>query len=120
MYALFSSGRRRHTSCALVTGVQTCALPISEPCDSLVKMPVVGAPNQPPDAVDDSVTVEQSSSVDINVLANDSDSDGDPLTVSSFTQAANGSVSQNPRSEERHVGKESVATCKARRYGYYE
>src|SRR3546814_9582542 len=26
---LFVSGRRRHTRCALVTGVQTCALPIS-------------------------------------------------------------------------------------------
>src|SRR3546814_17857337 len=25
----FFSGRRRHTRCALVTGVQTCALPIS-------------------------------------------------------------------------------------------
>src|SRR3546814_11373651 len=28
MYLFFSS-RRRHTRCALVTGVQTCALPIS-------------------------------------------------------------------------------------------
>src|SRR3546814_7973707 len=28
MFFFFSS-RRRHTSCALVTGVQTCALPIS-------------------------------------------------------------------------------------------
>src|SRR3546814_20643898 len=27
---LFFSSRRRHTSCALVTGVQTCALPIWE------------------------------------------------------------------------------------------
>src|SRR3546814_5755121 len=26
---MFFSSRRRHTSCALVTGVQTCALPIS-------------------------------------------------------------------------------------------
>src|SRR3546814_2882827 len=26
---VFFSNRRRHTSCALVTGVQTCALPIS-------------------------------------------------------------------------------------------
>src|SRR3546814_13434741 len=26
----FFSGRRRHTGCALVTGVQTCALPICE------------------------------------------------------------------------------------------
>src|SRR3546814_4986336 len=30
MFFFFSS-RRRHTSCALVTGVQTCALPISAP-----------------------------------------------------------------------------------------
>src|SRR3546814_4584206 len=28
----FFSSRRRHTRCALVTGVQTCALPISHPC----------------------------------------------------------------------------------------
>src|SRR3546814_21176113 len=28
---LFFSSRRRHTRCALVTGVQTCALPISLP-----------------------------------------------------------------------------------------
>src|SRR3546814_6728590 len=27
----FISSRRRHTMCALVTGVQTCALPISRP-----------------------------------------------------------------------------------------
>src|SRR3546814_2202145 len=27
--SFFFSSRRRHTSCALVTGVQTCALPIS-------------------------------------------------------------------------------------------
>src|SRR3546814_8774782 len=27
----FVSSRRRHTRCALVTGVQTCALPISDP-----------------------------------------------------------------------------------------
>src|SRR3546814_1629524 len=29
MILFFFSSRRRHTSCALVTGVQTCALPIS-------------------------------------------------------------------------------------------
>src|SRR3546814_13211248 len=29
MVFFFFSSRRRHTSCALVTGVQTCALPIS-------------------------------------------------------------------------------------------
>src|SRR3546814_2178800 len=29
-FFFFFSSRRRHTRCALVTGVQTCALPISE------------------------------------------------------------------------------------------
>src|SRR3546814_3196597 len=29
----FFASRRRHTRCALVTGVQTCALPISDPGD---------------------------------------------------------------------------------------
>src|SRR3546814_11187504 len=29
VFSFFFSSRRRHTSCALVTGVQTCALPIS-------------------------------------------------------------------------------------------
>src|SRR3546814_3123996 len=29
--SFFFSSRRRHTRCALVTGVQTCALPISRP-----------------------------------------------------------------------------------------
>src|SRR3546814_11435462 len=31
MLCFFFSSRRRHTRCALVTGVQTCALPISDP-----------------------------------------------------------------------------------------
>src|SRR3546814_3443663 len=30
LYFFFFSSRRRHTRCALVTGVQTCALPISQ------------------------------------------------------------------------------------------
>src|SRR3546814_10443280 len=34
MYWFFFSSRRRHTRCALVTGVQTCALPIyAKPAD---------------------------------------------------------------------------------------
>src|SRR3546814_6657745 len=31
VFIFFFSSRRRHTRCALVTGVQTCALPISSP-----------------------------------------------------------------------------------------
>src|SRR3546814_12825556 len=47
MCLFFFSSRRRHTRCALVTGVQTCALPIS---GSLIhigsQMGHVGAPNR--------------------------------------------------------------------------
>src|SRR3546814_14243008 len=32
-FFFFFSSRRRHTRCALVTGVQTCALPIYQPDD---------------------------------------------------------------------------------------
>src|SRR3546814_10574938 len=36
MFLVFLSSRRRHTRCALVTGVQTCALPISlDPTESV-------------------------------------------------------------------------------------
>src|SRR3546814_9557080 len=33
----FFSSRRRHTRCALVTGVQTCALPICELDNAMIK-----------------------------------------------------------------------------------
>src|SRR3546814_5476342 len=35
----FFSSRRRHTRCALVTGVQTCALPIFRTLDTVARMP---------------------------------------------------------------------------------
>src|SRR3546814_19019655 len=37
----FFSSRRRHTRCALVTGVQTCALPICSPAAQIVLRPSV-------------------------------------------------------------------------------
>src|SRR3546814_5749475 len=40
----FFSSRRRHTRCALVTGVQTCALPIS----SATKFEFIGLETPPP------------------------------------------------------------------------
>src|SRR3546814_3910853 len=42
--SFFFSNRRRHTRCALVTGVQTCTLPISEGSDaSLLDVAIVGS-----------------------------------------------------------------------------
>ncbi|BBU56655.1 MULTISPECIES: Hint domain-containing protein [Mameliella] len=55
----------------------------------------VGDPNQPPVAVDDSATTTEGDAVVINVLANDSDPDGDPLTVVFNTDPANGTVVDN-------------------------
>src|SRR3546814_14373509 len=48
----FFSSRRRHTRCALVTGVQTCALPISERPHAFE---VVEAAHFGPEQVDDHV-----------------------------------------------------------------
>src|SRR3546814_6469637 len=42
LVVLFFASRRRHTSCALVTGVQTCALPISDSLEAQVKARTCG------------------------------------------------------------------------------
>ncbi|MEM7703406.1 MAG: Ig-like domain-containing protein, partial [Pseudomonadota bacterium] len=55
----------------------------------------VGAVNDPPVAQDDAATTDEDSPVNISPLANDSDADGDPLTITS-ANADNGSVTVNP------------------------
>ncbi|MEP3225399.1 MAG: Ig-like domain-containing protein [Parasphingorhabdus sp.] len=55
----------------------------------------VGAVNDPPVAVDDATVTDEETPVTIPVLANDSDVDGDPLTVTAAT-APNGTVVINP------------------------
>jgi subtilisin family serine protease len=51
--------------------------------------------NSPPLAVDDAATVLIDTPTRIDVVANDSDPDGDPLTVTEVSQGANGSVTNN-------------------------
>jgi VCBS repeat-containing protein len=54
------------------------------------------AANTNPDALDDSASVNRNSSANaIDVLANDSDADGDALTVTAVTQGAHGAVVNN-------------------------
>ena len=48
--------------------------------------------NDAPQALDDVITTEAGVAGLANVLANDSDPDGDTLTIQSFTQGANGTV----------------------------
>ncbi len=54
----------------------------------------VTAVNHPPNAQADFATAGKNKPVTIAVLANDSDPDGDPLTITSFTQAAHGTVTR--------------------------
>lgn len=51
--------------------------------------------NYPPDAVDDSATTTQNTPVAIVVLANDTDPDDDPLTVTGVTHGSGGAVLVN-------------------------
>ena len=60
----------------------------------VVSNPGSGA-NSAPQAVNDSVTLASKTAVTINVLGNDSDPDGDNLTIVAFTQGSKGSVSLN-------------------------
>src|SRR3546814_4395567 len=82
----FFSSRRRHTRCALVTGVQTCALPIYEE---------FGTEHQP------------AHPIMRPALANNVD-----RVTATFTDSLNASIDK--RSEERRVGKECVSTCRSR------
>ena len=56
----------------------------------------VGAFNDPPAAVSDNATTDEDTPVTIGVLANDSDPEGDDLSIESVTQGVNGLVSINP------------------------
>jgi alkaline phosphatase len=55
----------------------------------------VNAVNDDPVANNDTATTNEDTGVTISVLGNDSDPDGDTLTVSGVTQGANGSVANN-------------------------
>jgi hypothetical protein len=71
--------------------------------------------NDPPAAVGDAVTIDEDTPVTLNVLANDTDLDGDPLLVLSVTEGAHGSVLLNPdgsatyRSEPNYYGSDSFS-----------
>src|SRR3546814_5600762 len=112
MWVLFCSSRRRHTRCALVTGVQTCALPILIPRRAISGAEIDG--------------------VEFGVIG-DGVPDGAAAAV--FPPFARPALRSNPRrlvivdaglarhrperSEERRVGKECVSTCNSRWSPYH-
>src|SRR3546814_5423675 len=95
VYFFFSS-RRRHTRCALVTGVQTCALPIS---GSEVKSRAGDA-------------------TDVRVKRGVQLTDGAGFSRRCSAKQTSDIAHAN-RSEERRVGKECVSTCRSRWSPYH-
>src|SRR3546814_8916087 len=99
----FFSSRRRHTRCALVTGVQTCALPISEKGRS-----IMGPGNFIRDPV---------SAISFG-LALMLGTAGLPHILMRFFTVPDAKEARK-RSEERRVGKECVSTCRSRWSPYH-
>jgi hypothetical protein len=70
---------------------------IEDELGGMLRFLAVGPTNQAPIANPDSATTPEDFSVDINVLLNDSDPNGDPLTIVAVTQGSIGSVTiSNP------------------------
>ena len=68
---------------------------LSDPATVTVTVEQAEPVNNPPVANDDTAKTTQGLAVQIAVLENDSDPDGDPLTVGELTQPSNGSVTVN-------------------------
>src|SRR3546814_5421098 len=100
--AFFFSSRRRHTRCALVTGVQTCALPI------WIFMTPYNPPSRTPRQVFDWA-------LDIARIADEAGYT-DYMIGEHYTL---GWENIPMRSEERRVGKECVSTCRSRWSPYH-
>src|SRR3546814_12474021 len=119
----FFSSRRRHTRCALVTGVQTCALPIYAPARI---EPVLAAEAE-------RIARELAEGLDyVGVLAVELFDCGDHVLVNEMAPRVHNSghwtmdaavTSQFEqhirRSEERRVGKAGVSTCRLRGSPYH-
>src|SRR3546814_14679482 len=94
----FLSSRRRHTRCALVTGVQTCALPIS--CVAAQTFAEVGG-------------FVQKGAPLVSVVPRDGRLSAEFLVPLDTAQRV------KTRSEERRVGNECVSTCRSRWSPYH-
>src|SRR3546814_2580973 len=112
----FFSSRRRHTRCALVTGVQTCALPIFTSATLGLEADVFA-------------NIGETVGSGIDGRLNYYSSFGNGMWIqgmANFTYATNKIIeieepdySATSRSEERRVGKECVSTCRSRWSPYH-
>src|SRR3546814_9818416 len=101
----FFSSRRRHTMCALVTGVQTCALPIGtvHKAEGASKVKAFKVYRYSPDSGENphfdtfEIDLETCGPMVLDALIKMKSEQDSTLTF---------------RSEERRVGKECVSTCR--------
>src|SRR3546814_5275729 len=95
VFFFFFSSRRRHTRCALVTGVQTCALPIY--LAVAVRATLLDRVEREGGRLDRGKLIQ--------IWAN--------------LAGRGGAFERVARSEERRVGKECVSTCRSRWSPYH-
>src|SRR3546814_15947769 len=105
-FYFFFSSRRLHTSCALVTGVQTCALPISS-----------RTPGSPATRRSGSTPAAAAPALE-NRGIDTRPPPSPPHYCGGRTASRNRATPRSPprpaaRSEERRVGKECVSTCRS-------
>src|SRR3546814_15920738 len=107
----FFSSRRRHTRCALVTGVQTCALPISS------VRPLNAAFSEAAGRYGD-LRIRSKS---FNRAQRSRHFTGfpDPDLFDHFAHSGRRLLTPPLRSEERRVGKACVSTCRSRWSPYH-
>src|SRR3546814_3599083 len=103
MRTFFFSSRRRHTRCALVTGVQTCALPI---CRSAGEYKVM-----------DAVSTVEGRAYPFGMKNVDTDMIIAAKWLKTISRSGLGKGAF--RSEERRVGKECVSTVRSRWSPYH-
>src|SRR3546814_8139610 len=106
-YVFFFSSRRRHTRCALVTGVQTCALPIFKVSTAVIYASYTTANGSLADHIVVCACACYAIMISFSCLA------WTPLARRLCFTACT-SLRACTRSEERRVGKECVRTCRSR------
>src|SRR3546814_11032848 len=116
LFIFFFSSRRRHTRCALVTGVQTCALPISG--TGRGTGPRRGLAQPAVRAVDQNDALSQRWRV-IGAHGYFRRHRSPPPSPCAATRRCR-TTPRRCRSEERRVGKECVSTCRSRWSPYHK
>src|SRR3546814_16857292 len=117
LYFFFFSSRRRHTRCALVTGVQTCALPICRvdlaPRTHMRRVVAVDGRAVTPDSAAPAGTMAFG---ELMWMEGPACGLASPVIGAAGPVLALAEVS----SEESRVGKEGVSTCRSRWSPYHE